>query len=156
MGDERVSDHVMAGRDERLEIEVVGLLGRDASLDVTRIAVAVDAGIVTLAGFVTDLNQKAAVERAAQSVRGVRAVASQLTVRRALGERDDVSVASAALRSLALEPGLPRDRITVHIEHGWVTLDGIVDTEEQRQLARRALRHTGGVRGLSNHIVVRR
>ena len=146
----------MAGRDERLELEVLALLARDRSLDVTRIAVAADAGIVTLAGFVVDLDQKVAVERTAQSVHGVRAVASQLTVRRALGECDDVSIASAALQSLALEPGLPRDRITVHVERGWVTLDGIVDTEEQRQLARRALRHTGGVRGLSNHIVVRR
>lgn len=68
---------------------------------------------------------------------------------------DDAMIAAAALRALSIEPGLPKHNIGVRVEDGWATLEGVVESEEQRQQARRALRHTHGVRGCSNHIVVR-
>jgi len=50
---------------------------------------------------------------------------------------------------------VPDERIQVTVEQGWVTLEGEVNWQHQRDAAGRVVRHLTGVRGLSNLIAVK-
>jgi osmotically-inducible protein OsmY len=83
----------------------------------------------------------------------VESVVNRLEVVLPVGDqRSDEEIARAAL--LALELSV-RDRIKVSVDGGWVTLDGAVESHEQRELAARAVGNLIGVRGVTNLIEVR-
>jgi osmotically-inducible protein OsmY len=50
---------------------------------------------------------------------------------------------------------VPHDHIKVKVEKGWVTLEGDVDWNFQREAAARAVRSLVGVRGVTNLITVK-
>src|SRR4029078_13331886 len=87
--------------DERLKREVERELEWDPQVDHTRIGVTVKNGAVALTGYVPKYGIKAAAVRAAERVRGVRAVADEIRVRLtgSVG-RDDAAIAEAIARSL--------------------------------------------------------
>jgi osmotically-inducible protein OsmY len=127
---------------------VLGRLERDARLDVAMLEISIHEGIVTLRGIVDSFDQKLAAGPAAERVAGVRAVIDELHVRGAEDRRrSDDEIACAALRALSLE--LPPAGAPV------ITLDGVVESEDQRQQARRAIRFIPGIRGVTNALVVR-
>lgn len=140
--------------DKRLQRAVIERLAIEPGLDAARIGVTVANGVVTLHGSAGDFAQKLRAEYAAEEVRGVRAVVDELVLRSETLPRRDDEIVAAALRALAGDPMLHSDRIKIRVEGGWVTLDGDVPTERERQAARRALRHLFGIRGLSNQLRV--
>jgi osmotically-inducible protein OsmY len=73
--------------DYELDGEVRAELRRAPNLDDSDIAVLSKGGIVTLAGFVTSLNDKHAAEAAARRVAGVLGVTNDIQVRVPLGEQ---------------------------------------------------------------------
>ena len=140
--------------DKRLQRAVIDRLAIEPGLDAARIGVTVADGVVTLHGTAGDFAQKLRAEYAAEEVRGVRAVVDELVLRSGAHTHRDDDIVAAALRALASDPTLHSDRIKIRVEDGWVTLDGDVPTERERQAARRALRHLFGLRGLSNQLRV--
>src|SRR5688572_9838493 len=68
-------------KDSDIRHDVQGALERNASIDASAIAVAVDAGVVTLCGDVRTCAEKHDAERVALHVYGVNAVANELVVR---------------------------------------------------------------------------
>lgn len=135
---------------------VLGRLERDARLDVAMLEISIHEGIVTLRGIVDSFDQKLAAGPAAERVAGVRAVIDELHVRGAEDRRhSDDEIACAALRALSLEIPPAGAPVKLRIENGWITLDGVVESEEQRQQARRAIRFIPGIRGVTNALVVR-
>lgn len=140
--------------DRRLQRAVIERLAIEPGLDVARIGVTVADGVVTLHGTTADFAQKLRAEYAAEEVRGVRAVVDELVLRTAERPQRDDEIVAAALRALSSDPSVRSDRIKIRVESGWVTLDGEVDSERERQAARRALRHLFGLRGLSNQLRV--
>jgi osmotically-inducible protein OsmY len=142
--------------DERIQQDVLAEIRWDARLQPNEIGVAVKDGIVTLTGSVDTFIKKWAAERAAQRVRGVRAVANDIEVRLpSSAERSDTDVAAAATRALEWDALVPTDRIDVTVSKGWITLRGDVEWEYQRRSAERAVRGLSGVRGVTNLISVR-
>ena len=67
--------------DRELQQFVIDELEFDPSIDAADIGVAAENGVVTLTGHVSTYVQKLAAERAAWRVKGVRAIAQEITVR---------------------------------------------------------------------------
>lgn len=143
--------------DTELLRDIAAELKWDPSLRDDDIATGVRDGIVTLAGFVDSYADRWKAEKIASRVRGVRAIANDLEVRLPSTQtRSDPDVARAALDSLRWNTAVPEDRVKVRVDNGWITLDGIVDWQFQKESAERAVRYLRGVTGVSNLIAVQR
>jgi osmotically-inducible protein OsmY len=120
------------------------------------IAVSVKDGVVTLAGYARSYLDKWKAERAVSHIRGVKAVANDIDVRLpSASERPDSELARAAVEALRWNVAVPADRIRVKVEKGWVTLEGDVDYNYQREAAFKAVRSLTGVRGVTNLVTVK-
>lgn len=122
-------------------------------IDATDIAVAVKNGVVTLTGFVRSYTQKWEAERTAKRVAGVSAVANDLDVRLPIfNQRPDPEIARDAVAAIQRELPYSGDHIRVVVRDGWITLEGSVEWNYQRDRAADAVRHIRGVKGVSNLI----
>ncbi|MGZ3497738.1 MAG: BON domain-containing protein [Vulcanimicrobiaceae bacterium] len=145
----------MTKEDAQLHADIVEELISDPSLDASRIAVAVNDGIVTLTGTVPSYWQKIEAERAIKRVTGVKAVANDLTVELPSEHmRDDTDIARAAAEVLSWHSDLPKT-IQVSVSNGWITLSGTVDWQYQKEEAERAVRYLTGVKGVVNNLVIK-
>jgi osmotically-inducible protein OsmY len=141
--------------DQTLQALVMEELAWEPSLDAAHIGVAARDGVVTLSGFVDSYAAKAAAERIAGRVRGVRAIAEEIEVRLPEDHKHaDPEIAARALRLLAWDVEVPANRIQVKVEHGLVTLTGDVEYYFQKAAAESDVRRLGGVRGVVNLIRV--
>jgi osmotically-inducible protein OsmY len=114
------------------------------------IGVGVTRGVTRLSGHVATYAEKWATERAAERVSGVTALVSELDVHLPSSlERTDEDIAQAAVNAVKW---IPRNSIRVEVSKGWLTLDGAVQWQFQRDAAEEAVRHLNGVRGVSNLI----
>src|SRR3954447_2144359 len=137
--------------DEQIQHDVLEELKWDARVQPNEIGVAVKNGIVTISGRVDSYVKKWAAEEAALRVRGVRGVANEIEVRLpTAAERSDEDIATAALSALKWDALLPDDAVKVTVSKGWVTLEGEVDWQFEKEDAERAVRRLTGVRGVTN------
>ena len=142
--------------DEEIQREVLEELRWDARVQPNEVGVAVQDGVVTLAGWVDSYAKKWAAEEAAHRVRGVAAVANDLEVRLpSAAERTDADIARAVVRALEWDALVPVERLDVTVSKGWVTLRGEVEWRFQKDDAERVVRRLAGVRGVTNLIAVR-
>jgi len=142
--------------DKQLRDNVQAALEWEPSIDVADIGVTVDRGVVTLRGEVRTFTEKAAAERVALRVYGVKGLANDLSVRLRGGlEHTDSDIALAAVNALKWNTQVPTDKVTVTVSNGWVTLKGELEWNFQRESAARVVRDLVGVVGVSNAITVR-
>ena len=118
------------------------------------IAVAVKDGVVTLSGFVPSFWEKDTAEKAAKRVYGVKGVANDIAVK-PLWRRTDPEIARDAVHELESHVSIPADRIKVTVKEGRVTLEGTVDWEYQKSLAKSAVKKLTGLTGVTIEIEVR-
>jgi osmotically-inducible protein OsmY len=118
------------------------------------IAIAVKDGVVTLSGFVPSFWEKDAAEKAVKRVYGVRGIANDIEVK-LFWQRTDPEIARDAVHELESHVSIPGDRITATVKEGWVTLEGTVDWEYQKSLAKSAVKKLKGVTGVTNKIEVK-
>ena len=143
-------------QDRELQELVMVELGWEPSIDAAHIGVAAHAGVVTLTGHVRSFPQKIAAERAAARVKGVKAVAEEIEVKLPYDvRRGDENIAGAAIERLAWDATVPPDAVEVRVEKGWVTLNGEVDWQFQKEAAAQAVRTLIGVVGVSNLIEIK-
>jgi osmotically-inducible protein OsmY len=144
-----------AKTDQEIQRNVLDELKWDARVQPNEIGVAVKDGVVTLTGWVDSYTKKWAAEEAAHRVKGVRAVANDIEVRiPALSERTDADIAAAVSRAIEWDAMVPPDRVKVTVSKGWVTLEGGVEWQFEKEAAERAARRITGVRGVTNLIRV--
>jgi osmotically-inducible protein OsmY len=144
------------GKDSQLQSAVMDELRWEPSINAADIGVAAKEGVVTLTGFVRSYPEKQSAERAAKRVAGVKAVAEEIEVHLpGIYERTDADVAKSAVTALVWNVTLPRDSVKVMVEHGWVTLEGEVSWQYQREAAEDAVRHLLGVKGVSNLVQIK-
>lgn len=142
--------------DEYIRRDVEAELGWDPDVDATDIAVTVQAGVVTLLGFVKKYTEKYAAERIAKRVLGVKAVANDLEVKLAIGsERLDREIAEDAVDALKRDLPVSSQTIKPVVRHGWITLEGEVQWDFQRRMAETAVRRVAGAKGVINLIAVK-
>jgi osmotically-inducible protein OsmY len=143
----------ITGTDIRVRGAVVRQLDWDPEVDASAIGVTAGDGVVTLTGFVDSYAEKLAAERVAKLVRGVRAVANDITVRQMVG-RTDADIAHDTLSCLKNRPDLGQT-VQVAVHRGHVTLTGQVEWLLQKEAAERAVKHVPGLLGIFNHITVK-
>lgn len=141
--------------DKQLQTDILDDLRWDPSVDASKIGVAVTNGVVTLTGSVPSYFQKQNTERIVKRVAGVKAVANDIDVQLpSTTEKTDSGVAAAALNALKWSTSVPEENITVSVSKGWVTLEGSVEWNYQREAAEKAVEDLSGVKGVTNRISV--
>jgi osmotically-inducible protein OsmY len=142
--------------DLQLQSDVSEELRWDPAVNAAQIRVEVKDGVVTLAGRVDYFAQKWAAEWAAKRVSGVKELAVEIEVKpiRFRGLRD-ADIARAAENALKWHAYVPQDRIKVTVQDGWITLEGEVEKQFERETARQVVLHLAGVTGVNNQIVLK-
>jgi osmotically-inducible protein OsmY len=141
--------------DLELRQNVLDELEFEPTVNAAHIGVAANRGVVTLTGFVTNYAEKAAAERAARRVKGVKAIAEEIEVRLPSDtKRSDDEIAARALDILKWQVGVPADRITIKVEKGIVTLTGEVEWQFQKTDAAHVVHKLSGVINVVNQIRV--
>lgn len=142
--------------DQSLKQTVVDELVWDPSVNEAHIGVTARSGVVTLTGHVGSYAEKHAAEQAAGRVSGVQAIADELEIRYlyAVGHGDE-DIAKQALNVLSWDLAVPKEKVKVKIDKGWVTLSGDVDWYYQKNAAESDVRKLLGVMGVSNQIVIK-
>jgi osmotically-inducible protein OsmY len=142
--------------DAQLRSDIVAELSWDPAITATNVGVIVKDGVVTLTGHPSSYAEKYAIERAAQRVKGVKALAIEMPVKLASDyTRTDADIAMAAERAIEWNVLVPDDKIHPMVENGWVTLNGEVEWDYQRRAAEAAVRDLLGVTGVTNRVVVK-
>ena len=122
-------------------------------IDATDIAVSVKDGVVTLSGFVRSYAQKFEAEQTAKRVSGFRAVANDIEVRLPIfNQRPDPEIARDAVAEIQNNLPYSSDHVRVVVRDGWVTLEGSVEWNYQRERAEQVVRRVRGVKGITNLI----
>jgi osmotically-inducible protein OsmY len=122
-------------------------------IDATDIAVSAKNGVVTLSGFVRSYAQKNEAEQTAKRVNGVAAVANDIEVRLPIfNQRPDPEIARDAVEEIQKNLPYSSDHIRVVVRDGWVTLEGSVEWNYQRERAEQVVRRVRGVKGVTNLI----
>jgi len=119
------------------------------------IGVTVQDGVVTMTGTVDSYGQKLEALHAAERIAGVKAVANQIEIRLPGPiECTDTDLARAAANVLAWNSAVPSDRVRIGVDRGWITLEGTVDWQYQRDAATDAVSKLRGVKGVENRLNV--
>jgi osmotically-inducible protein OsmY len=126
------------------------------NIDAAAIGVAVENGVVSLTGHVKTYAQKFAAERAVKGVKGVKAVAEEIKV----VSNDDIDISDEAIAARSLDvirwnSAIPDEHLQVKVQDGWVTLEGEVDWQYQKEAAQSAVRKLAGVMGINNMLVLK-
>ena len=125
-------------------------------LSSAQIGVTAKDGIITLSGIVDSYAKKQEAENAAKSVDGVKAVVENIEIN--FGgwlERGDTDIAGEVLNTFKWNSQFPHDKVKVTVEHGWVTLDGELTWDYQRQAANKLVSSLLGVTGVINSIAIK-
>jgi osmotically-inducible protein OsmY len=141
---------------ESLQKDVQDALKWEPLLHAAEIGVTAKDGIVTLTGTVDSYNKKTEAEDAAKKVAGVKAVIEKIEIKyHGLGKIDDTEIVFDILHALSGNWAVPKDKVKVRVEEGWVTLEGEVAWNYQREAAKKAINNIMGVKFVSNRITIK-
>ncbi|GAB3868370.1 hypothetical protein GCM10028824_13060 [Hymenobacter segetis] len=138
-----MQEHV-ADADITAAIETLFLSSRGVTahlIDVTTLH-----GVVELTGFTDSLLSKQRAMDIALAVRGVRSVVDELEIR--TPELSDAELRRDVERALAHDPATNDYKLSCTVANGTVTVSGVVQTWQEKQLVLRGVRGVRGVRRL--------
>jgi osmotically-inducible protein OsmY len=139
--------------DSDIKRDVEDELRSDPMVDATDIAVAVKNGVVTLTGFVRNYMDKFEAEAAAKRVMDVVGLANDIEVGLSRADqRPDPEIARDAVAAIRSRLPLSSSHVRVVVDNGWITLEGEVEWNYQREEAERAVWGLQGVKGVINTI----
>jgi osmotically-inducible protein OsmY len=142
--------------DLELKKNVETELNWEPSVNSADMGVAVKDGVVTLTGGVASYWEKTTAEDAASRVAGVKAVANDLEIRLPFSsQKTDEDVAHEVVNRYQWSVTVPKDRIKTKVSQGWVTLEGTVDWQFQKEAAEDSVQNLMGVKGVTNLIQVK-
>lgn len=140
---------------EDLQEDVQDAIKFQPLLHAAEIGVTVKDGIVTLSGIVDGYFKKTEAENAAKNVAGVKAVVENITIKYNNHSKNDNEVAVEVLKALESSWSVPNDKVKVKVENGWVTLDGELPWNYQREAAKSAINYLAGIKGITNNIKIK-
>lgn len=142
--------------DNQLQEDVMNELQWEPRVEHTAIGVAAKDGVITLSGYVGSFAEKIAAEKAARRVKGVRGLAEEIEVRLpSEAKTTDPEIAKRLADMFEWSALIPKSRIALKVEHGWVTLTGQVDSHFQRKSAYDLASRISGVKGVTNMVEVK-
>ncbi|HJV98463.1 MAG TPA: BON domain-containing protein [Arthrobacter sp.] len=140
--------------DHELQQAVLNELDWAPEVDASHIGVAASSGAVTLTGEVPSYSARLAATKAALRVRGVTALADELTVHYLGAPVTDSDIAEAALKALQGNSMVPEGAVKAEVRNHAITLTGNVDWNYERETAAHAVEHLRGVKSVQNLITL--
>ncbi|MES1181649.1 MAG: BON domain-containing protein [Flavobacterium sp.] len=140
-----------------LQKDVQDAIKWEPLLNAAEIGVTVKDGVVTLTGVVDSYSKKTEAEDAAKNVAGVKAVVEKIEIRlsNSWGKKEDGEIAAEVLNAFKWNWQVPGDKVKVRVEKGWITLEGELEWNYQREAAKDAVKNLMGVTGVSNNIKIK-
>lgn len=143
-------------RNEDLQRDVQDAIKWEPLLNAAEIGVTAKDGVITLTGTVDSYAKKLEAEDAAKKVAGVRAIAQEIEIRFAnSNKKNDAEVATEIVTALTSNFEIPENLIKVKVENGFVTLEGELSWNYQKEAAKRVVNHLLGVKGVTNNIRIK-
>lgn len=142
---------------EELQKDVQNAIKWEPLLHAAEIGVTAKQGVVSLTGVVDSYTKKMEAENAAKKVIGVKALVENIEVKfPSSWTKTDAEIANEILAALKANWGVPKDKnIGVKVEDGWVTLEGELAWNYQREAAKSAVKYLKGVKGVNNDIKIK-
>ncbi len=143
-------------KNEDLQKDVQDAIKWEPLLNAAEIGVTVKDGVVTLTGTVDSYVKKSEAEDAAKNVAGVKAVVEKIQIKFGHEDKmDDNEIAIGALNAFKWNWDIPNDKVKVKVEDGWVTLEGELQWNYQKDAARRSASHLIGVKGVIDNMKIK-
>lgn len=140
---------------ETLQRDVLESIKWEPLLYAAKIGVIAKNGIVTLTGTVDSYAKKMEAETATKKVAGVKAIVEKIEIDYGhFGKITDDKIAEDILKEFKSNLTVPSNSIKVTVENGWVTLEGNVNWNYQREATKNSVTNLMGVRGISNNIKI--
>jgi len=140
---------------EELQRDVQNAIKWEPQLHAAEIGVTAKDGVVTLMGTVDAYYKKIQAENAAKNVDGVKAVVEEIEIKYSSNAMSDEDIANNVLKALIDNWNVPHEKIQVKVEKGWVTLEGQVTWNYQKEAANKSVGHLTGVKGVTNRIKIK-
>ena len=138
--------------DDQIVIAVESGLDYDSSIPGNGIDVESTNGIVTLQGEVPNLLAKERAVAVVETIRGVRSIVNDLTVKPIA--RSDEQIRADVKASLLADPATDSYEIATQVKHGVVTLSGTVNSWQEKQLSGAVAMGVKGVKEINNTLTV--
>ncbi len=139
-----------------LQKDVQNAISWEPSMHAAEIGVTAKDGVVTLSGTVNSYSKKLNAETAARRVEGVKAVAEDITIDYGYSfKENDTELAKDILLAWRFNWQVPKDKIKVKVENGWVQLTGDVNWKYQETAAIKSIDHLSGIKGVSSLVKVK-
>ena len=143
-------------KNEELQKDVQDAIKWEPLLHAAEIGVIAQDGIITLTGVVDTYAKKSEAENAAKNVDGVKAVVEKIEIQfGSLVSKSGNEIATDILNSYRWNWEIPKEKINVKVEDGWVTLEGEVQWNFQKEAAKNAIKNIVGVKGITNVITIK-
>ena len=140
---------------EDLQKDVQDAIKFQPLLHAAEIGVTVKDGVVTLSGVVDSYFKKIEAENAAKNVAGAKAVVENITIKYTDFVKNDNDIAVEVLKALNDSWSVSKDKVKVKVENGWVTLEGELPWNYQREAAKSVINYLAGVKGITNNIKIK-
>jgi osmotically-inducible protein OsmY len=141
---------------QELQTDVQNAIKWEPLLNAAEIGVTAKDGVVSLTGVVDSYLKKLEAENAAKKVIGVKALVEKIEVKfPSAWSKSNVEIANEVLTALKLNWSVPKDKVTVKVEDGWVTLEGELPWNYQKEAANSAVHYLTGVKGVINNIKIK-
>lgn len=142
---------------EELQRAVLDAIKWEPLLNAAEIGVTAKDGVVTLTGVVNSFAKKAEAEMAAKKVVGVKAVVEKIELKFATDwvKKDDNDIANEVINAIRWNWKIPNDKVKIKVENGWITLNGELTWNFQREALEKSVKDLLGVTGVTNNITIK-
>jgi osmotically-inducible protein OsmY len=140
---------------QELQTDVQNAIKWEPLLNAAEIGVTAKDGVVSLTGVVDNYSKKMEAENAAKKVIGVKALVENIEVKFPnTWSKTDAEIANEVLTGLQNNWSVQNDKVTVKVENGWVTLEGDLPWNYQKEAAKDTVNYLAGVKGVTNNIKI--
>jgi osmotically-inducible protein OsmY len=141
---------------QELQSDVQNAIKWEPLLHAAEIGVTAKDGVVSLTGVVDSYAKKMEAENAAKKVIGVKALVEKIEIKFPhTFTKTSLEIANEVIAALYSNWSVPKDKVTVKVEEGWVTLDGELPWNYQKEAAKSAINYLTGVKGVTNNIKIK-
>jgi len=142
---------------QTLQFDVQHALKEEPLLKAAHIGVTVEDGIVVLTGAVDSYVKKVRAEDVVKNVIGVKAIVEKIEIRlySPLETRDDCEIASNIVNAIERDEQIPPGCVKIKVEDGWVTLEGELPLNSQKEAVRKAVGNLFDIKGITDSIAVK-
>lgn len=148
-----INHYTIMKNNQELAADVAAAIQWEPLMKGTEIHVTAIDGVITLTGVVDSYLKKYKAEDTAKGIVGVKAVVEKIEIKfNNDDEKSDNAIAVEIINALKADGQVPHDRIKVRVENGWVTLEGDLPWNYQKEAANTAVRHLDGIKVFTNDI----